>query len=48
MMELMEDLSYYKLGQDQYKQELTQILELFEQDLEEENLNLEKVLEASY
>ena len=48
MMELMEDLSYYKLGQDQYKQELTQILELFEQDLEEEKLNLEEVLQASY
>ncbi|MCU9813907.1 hypothetical protein LEQ07_01665 [Paraclostridium sp. AKS73] len=48
MMELMEDLSYYKLSQEQYKQELTQILELFEQDLEEENLNLGEVLQASY
>jgi hypothetical protein len=47
-MDLMEDLSYYKLGPDQYRQELNQILELFEQDLEEENLNLGEVLEASY
>ena len=48
IMDIIEDLFYYKLSQNQYKQELTQILELFDQDLEEENLILEEVLEASY
>ncbi|GAA0698751.1 3'-5' exonuclease [Paraclostridium ghonii] len=48
MMDLMEDISHYKLGPDQYKKELNQILELFEQDLEEENLDVGEILEASY
>lgn len=48
MMDLVEDLSYYKLGREQYKQELIKILELFEEDLEYENINIVNVLKASY
>lgn len=44
--ELMEDVSYYRLSKEQFKQELNQILELFYKDLEDANLGCE--LQASY
>lgn len=48
MMDLLEDLSFYKLNREEYKRELIKILELFEEDLEYENIHLFERLEASY
>ena len=48
MMDLLEDLSFYKLNREEYKRELIKILELFEEDLEYENVHLFERLEASY
>ncbi|MGL5642548.1 MAG: exonuclease domain-containing protein [Paraclostridium sp.] len=48
MMDLIDDLSYYKLGLEQYKQELIKIIDLFEEDLECENVEICKMMEASY
>lgn len=48
MMDLIDDLSYYKLGLEQYKQELIKIIDLFEEDLEYENVEICKMMEASY
>lgn len=48
MMDLLEDLSFYKLNREEYKRELIKILELFEEDLEYENIHLFEILEASY
>ena len=46
MVELMEDVSYYKLSKIQYNEELSQILDLYDKDLYEENLDEE--LQVSY
>ncbi|EPZ55479.1 exonuclease family protein [[Clostridium] sordellii ATCC 9714] len=46
MMDLLEDLSFYKLNREEYKRELIKILELFEEDLEYENIHLFERLEA--
>lgn len=48
MMDLVDDLFYYRLNKDEYKQELNKIIELFEEDLEYENINIKNLLEASY
>lgn len=48
MVDLLEDLSFYKLNREEYKRELIKILELFEEDLEYENVHLFERLEASY
>ncbi len=48
MRDLVEDLSVYKLNLEQYKIELSKIIELFKEDLEYENIELEKTLQASY
>lgn len=48
MMDLVDDLFYYRLNKDEYKQELIKIIELFEEDLEYENINIKSLLEASY
>ncbi|MEG0180902.1 MAG: 3'-5' exonuclease [Peptostreptococcaceae bacterium] len=48
MMDLIDDLSYYKLSLEQYKQELIKIIDLFEEDLEYENVEICKIMEASY
>ncbi len=48
MMDLVDDLFYYRLNKDEYKQELSKIVELFEEDLEYENINIKNLLEASY
>ncbi|MBC8632440.1 DNA polymerase III subunit epsilon [uncultured Clostridium sp.] len=48
MMDLVDDLFYYRLNKEEYKQELIKIIELFEEDLEYENINIKSLLEASY
>ncbi|WP_373598568.1 exonuclease domain-containing protein [Paraclostridium bifermentans] len=48
MLDLVEDISFYKLNLEQYKSELLKIIALFEEDLTYENLELDKILQASY
>lgn len=47
MKDLLEDLMYYRLNQDEYANELKSIVDLFEEDMEYENIYVDKILEAS-
>ncbi|MGL5712004.1 MAG: exonuclease domain-containing protein, partial [Paraclostridium sp.] len=46
MKDLIYDLMLYKLNEEEYKKELKHIIDLFEEDMEYENLNI--ILETSY
>lgn len=48
MRDLLEDLMYYKLNEEDYKKELKNIVNLFEEDMEYENISIDKILETSY
>lgn len=48
MRDLVEDLMYYKLSLEEYKKELESIINLFEEDIEYENIKIDNFLETSY
>ena len=40
MKDLLDDLMLYKLNLEEYKNEITNIIELFDEDLEAEEINI--------